>query len=293
MNINYELYKIFYTVAKNKNITSASKELLISQPAISKSIKHLEESLGGQLFTRTKRGVILTSEGEEFYNYIKNAIEYINNAENKFSDLINLETGTVKIGVSTNLTKEYLMPYLKKFHEKYPKITVEIITDKSDNLYIKLRNGLIDFIVLNLPNKDVNDIEFIKCKQVRDIFITSDISMSGKKYSINDLIKYPLILQAYGSNTRKFVDNYFNINNTKVKPIIDATSYTLVIEFVKAGFGIGTGTKEFLMNDLNKTIYEIDIYPPMPPRYVGVALSKNNVLNFSSKKLIQIIKGEL
>ena len=66
------------------------------------------------------------------------AIEYINNAENKFSDLINLETGIVKIGVSTNLTKEYLMPYLKKFHEKYPKITVEIITDKSDNLYIKL-----------------------------------------------------------------------------------------------------------------------------------------------------------
>ena len=65
MNINYELYKIFYTVAKNKNITSASKELLISQPAISKSIKNLEEQLGGQLFVRTKRGVVLTEEGKE------------------------------------------------------------------------------------------------------------------------------------------------------------------------------------------------------------------------------------
>ena len=89
MNIDFELYRIFYCVANNGNITKASEELNISQPAISKSIKNLEEQLGGQLFIRTKRGVILTNEGKEFYNYIKKAIEYITSAENKFTDLIN------------------------------------------------------------------------------------------------------------------------------------------------------------------------------------------------------------
>ena len=84
MNIDFELYRVFYTVANNGNITKASEELNISQPAISKSIKNLEEQLGGNLFVRTKRGVILTDEGKEFYSYIKQAIEYINNAENKF-----------------------------------------------------------------------------------------------------------------------------------------------------------------------------------------------------------------
>ena len=113
MNINFELYRIFYTVANHKNITKASKELNISQPAISKSIKNLEEQLGGQLFVRTKRGVILTEEGSEFYNYIKQAIEYISNAENKFTELINLETGCIKIGISTTLTKKFLLPYLE------------------------------------------------------------------------------------------------------------------------------------------------------------------------------------
>ena len=88
MNIDFELYRIFYTVANHKNITKASEELNISQPAISKSIKNLEEQLGGSLFVRTKRGVILTEEGKEFYNYIKQAIEYISNAENKFTQLI-------------------------------------------------------------------------------------------------------------------------------------------------------------------------------------------------------------
>ena len=66
MNINFELYRIFYTVANHGNITKASEELLISQPAISKAIKNLEDQLGGQLFVRTKRGVFLTEEGKEF-----------------------------------------------------------------------------------------------------------------------------------------------------------------------------------------------------------------------------------
>ena len=292
MNINYELYRIFYYVAKNKNITAASKELLISQPAISKSIKHLEEELGGKLFIRTKRGVTLTSEGIEFYNYIKNAIEYINNAENKFTELINLETGTIKIGISTTLTKEFLIDYLKIFHIKYPKIIVEIITDRTENLYARLRNGLIDFIVLNIPNNDINDIEFIKCKKVHDIFVASDVSLKNKEINLSELNKYPLVLQAKGSNTRKYIDNFFNSNNINIKPVIDATSYTLVIEFVKAGFGIGNAVKEFVTEDLNKSLYEVKTIPSMKERYIGLAISKHNTLNFCSKMLIKIIKGE-
>ena len=144
MNIDFELYRIFYVVANNKNITKASEELNISQPAISKSIKNLEDQLGGQLFVRTKRGVILTEEGKEFYNYIRQAIEYINNAENKFTDLINLETGTIRIGISTTLTKEFLLPYIEEFHDKYPKI------DKDDSLNSNLRNLLVSVALLSV-----------------------------------------------------------------------------------------------------------------------------------------------
>ena len=79
MNIDFELYRIFYVVANNKNITKASQELMISQPAVTKSIKNLEDQLGGTLFVRTKKGVILTPEGEELYKYIKQAIDFINN----------------------------------------------------------------------------------------------------------------------------------------------------------------------------------------------------------------------
>lgn len=292
MNIDFELYRIFYVVANNLNITKAASELNISQPAISKSIKSLEEQLGGQLFLRTTKGVVLTKEGENFYKYIKQAIEFISSAENNFTDAINLETGTIKIGISTTLTKEFLIPYLKTFHKKYPKIKIEIATDTSNVLFTKLRNGLIDIIILNLTDKDYgSDIEIIKTSTITNCFVTSDNSLKNKVLSIKDLNKYPLILQAKPSNAREFIDNFAKKYNTFLKPDIELSSYTLVSEFVKIGFGIGLVTKEYIKNELkNNELYEIKLEEKIPKRHIGIAISKNHLPNFSTKKLIELIK---
>lgn len=293
MNIDFELYRVFYTVANHGNITKASEELNISQPAISKSIKNLEDQLGGQLFVRTKRGVILTEEGKGFYNYIKQAIEYITNAENKFTDLINLETGCIKIGISTTLTKEFLLPYLEKFHTLYPKISIQIITDLTTDLMTKLKNGLVDIVILNISKKNyANDIEIIKCKKINDCFIASSKykDLIKMNLSLKDLNNYPLILQAKPSNTRAFLDNYAKENDVTLKPNIELTSYSLVVEFTKIGLGVGYATKEYIKERLdNKELFELNIQEKIPSRYIGIALSKNHLPNFSTKKLIEII----
>lgn len=296
MNIDFELYRIFYTVANNGNITKAAEELMISQPAISKSIKNLEDQLGGQLFIRTKRGVILTDEGKEFYKYIKQAMEYISNAENKFTDLINLETGSIKIGISTTLTKEFLLPYLEIFHKLYPKIDIQIFTNLTSELVLKLRNGLIDLIIMNINEEIINnDIEIIKCKEIHDCFVFNNNykDLINKKLSLKDLNNYPLILQSKKSNTRLFLDNLTNKYNLKLNPNIELSSYTLVVEFAKIGLGIGYVTEEYIKNELqNNTLYKLDIKEEIPSRYIGIATSKNNLPNFSTKKLIEIIKNK-
>ena len=293
MNIDFELYRIFYTVANYENITKASEELNISQPAISKSIKNLENQLGGQLFVRTKRGVILTEEGREFYNYIKQAIEYISSAENKFTELLNLETGCIRIGISTTLTKEFLLPYLEEFHKLYPKIDIQIITNMSSELFSKLRNGLIDIIILNLNDKNYgHDINIIKCKKVIDCFVVNKTynNLINREISIKELNKYPLILQSKGSNTREFLDNFAKENNTILKPNIELASYSLVVEFAKIGLGIGYATKEYVKEELKKQqLYEIKLKEKIPSRYIGIATSNRHLPNFSTKKLIEII----
>ena len=293
MNIDFELYRIFYVVANQSSITKASEELCISQPAISKSIKSLEEQLGGQLFVRTKRGVVLTEEGKEFYNYIKQAIEYINNAENKFTELINLETGCIKIGISTTLTKEFLLPYLEEFHSLYPKIDIQIITNLTSELIPKLRNGLIDIVILNLNDKNYgNDIDIIKCRKINDCFVVNNKykDLIDKEISIKDLNNYPLILQAKGSNTREFLDNFAREYGVVLKPNIELASYSLVVEFSKIGLCVGYATKEYVQKAIkNKELYELKIKEKIPSRYIGIALSNNHLPNFSTKKLIEII----
>ena len=293
MNINLEYYKIFYEVAKEQNITKASENLNISQPAISKTIKLLEEKLGGTLFVRTKKGVILTEEGKEFYSYITKAMEYINSAENKFSDLINLETGVIKIGVNSTLTKEFLISYLEIFNKSYPKIDIQITNGITSHLINELKNGLIDIVFLNLNDKDYgNDIDIIKCKKIHDIFIASKkySELNDKVISLNELKNYPLIFQAKGSNTRNFLDNFLKEKNITLKPNIELASYSLVTEFCKAGFGIGYAVKEFVQKDLNEgKIFSLKMKENIPERYIGFAISNKHLPSFSTKKLIEII----
>lgn len=296
MNIDFELYRIFYVVANNQNITKASQELMISQPAVTKSIKNLEEQLGGTLFVRTKKGVNLTPEGKELYKYIKQAIEFINNGEHQFSSLKNLDTGSIRIGVSTTLTKTFLLPYLEKFHQLYPKIDIQIFTHLTSDLVEMMRNGSIDIIILNLPFNDTkNELNIIPCKEVQDCFIVSEHYkfLTQKKIPLAELNNYPLILQAPKSNTRIFLDNFCLNHNVILKPNINIASYSLVVEFTKIGLGIGYATKDYIKKELaNQDLFELKTIPSLPKRQIGIAYSKHTIPNFSTQKLIEIIKQD-
>ena len=294
MNINYELYRIFYEVANSGNITHASQKLNISQPAISKSIKNLEEQLGGNLFVRTQKGVVLTEEGKSFYNHIKDAINNITNAENEFTNLINLNTGSIRIGVSTTITEKYLMPYLKTFHQKYPNITIHMYTDISNDLLDRLKNGLIDLAIVHVIDKDYGyDIDISKIKKIHSCFVANKEykELCQKEISLNDLVNYPIILQTEGSNSRDFIKKIEIDNNITFNNNIESSSYTLISEFAKLGLGIGICTKEYIEEDLkNKKLYEIKLKEKLPSRFIGIATLKTKIPNFSTKKFIDIIK---
>ena len=133
-------------------------------------------------------------------------MEYIHRAENKFTDLMNLEEGNIRIGISTTLVKEFLLPYLEEFHSTYPNITIEIVTDLASVLIPKLRNGLIDIIILNLNGKeDIEDIEFIKCREIHDAFVV------GKKYEdlLDEMIT--LSIKDYKNRSKKVYSFESNI----------------------------------------------------------------------------------
>ena len=289
MNIDLELYRVFYTVAKHNHMTKASEELHISQPAISQSIKKLEDQLGGTLFLRSNKGMELTEEGKMFYEYVKGALELINNAENEFTSFKDLSKGEVKIGCSTTLTKLVLMNALKDYHLDYPNININITNDLTSNLINDLKLGKLDFVIFNESNIKETNLNLEKIKELKQGFIYNPEFYDDNVNTFEDLNNVPLILQKVESNSRMLLDYIALQNNVKLIPKMEVVSQELITEFVNIGLGIG-----FSIIDLAKRNYknlkELNINKKIPNINIYLATNKSVSLTFASKTFIKYLR---
>ena len=284
MYINYEYLKIFNEVSKNGSISKAAEILHISQPAVTQSIHNLEDILGGTLFIRIPKGVILTEEGKELYNYTSEGANYFNNGINKFMSLKRLDTGTIKIGASSIITEHILMDYIKDYSDKYPKIKISITNKLTEDLIKDLRNGSLDIVISSEIND--KDIEFNKIKTLEDIFVGS----KDYKNKTLDIEKDKILIQKYPSETRKNFDNYVKEKNLNPNIYMEIVSHNLLVKFAKNGLGIALVTKEFIKSDLNKELYIIDNNYKIPKRDLGYIVKKNSIPSFATEEFIKLLK---
>ena len=288
MNIDLELYRIFYVVAKHKHMTKASEELHISQPAISQSIKKLEDQLGGTLFLRSNKGMELTEEGKMFFDYVKGALELINNAENEFTSFKDLSKGEIKIGCSTTLTKLVLLDALKDFHYDYPDINVDITNDLTSNLINDLKLGKLDFVIFNESNIKETNLNLQKIKELEQGFVYNPLFYNDDVINFEDLNNYPLILQKGESNSRKLLDYIALQNNLKLLPKMEVVSQDLITELTNIGLGIGFVILD-LANRNFKGLKELKINKKIPNINVYLATNKSISLTFASKTFIKYL----
>lgn len=292
MNINFELYRIFYVVATVGNITKASQELNISQPAVTKQIKSLEAQLGGDLFIRTKRGVVLTENGRAIYNYIKQAMNCFNNAELQFSNLKKLETGVIKIGISTALARLFLMKYLDKFHKEYPNIAIQLFTDPSKVMRKMLKDGSLDILIAKEEACEDEDLEVQRVGTLHQCFIASEYfsELKNRTIPLKDLDEYPILLQKTPSTTRESFDNFCKEHNIEITTKLEIASATLLEDFVKIGLGVGLATREFAEKDIKEgSIFEVKTNPAIPSIPFALITLKNSFHSFGTNKLIDMI----
>ena len=288
MDIDLDLYKIFYTVAKHKHMTKASEELYISQPAISQSIKKLEEQLGGTLFIRSNKGMELTAEGKMFYEHIKGAMELISNAENEFSSFKGLEKGEIKIGCSSTLTKLVLLDSIKEFHKKYPGVNITIVNDLTSDLINSLKLGKLDIVIFNESNIKESNLSLVKLKELKQGFIYNKEYFKDDIKSLSNLNNYPLILQKEESNSRKLLDYVAGKNGVKLVPSMEVVSQDLIVEFTNIGLGVGFSIIDLAKNN-HPHLEELKINNQIPNLNVYLASNKNISLTFASKMFIDYL----
>ena len=287
-----DLYKVFCQVAKSKSFSKASKELYMTQPAVSQAVMQLERELDIRLFNRTPKGVSLTDEGSLLFEYVNSAINLINAGEEKILEFKDLTVGELKIGVGDTISKYFLLPYLEIFHNKYPNLKFKIINGTTLELCALIKSGEIDIAICNLPIKD-QSLEVIPCEEVRDIFVCGEKykDLAKEKISLEEMVKYPLIFLEPNSNSRKYVEKFMLSKGIKISPEFELGSFDLLLEFAKINLGIACVVKEFSKDYLEKgLLYEVSVLEEIPSRSIGVCYLKSVPLSLASTKFVEILR---
>ena len=279
MNQNLSSYRIFYTVANSGNISKAAKELYISQPAISKSIQKLEESVGCKLFSRSSRGVVLTEEGRLLYSHVSEAFETLTLGEEKLRRSIELGVGHLKIGVSTTLCKYLLLPYLKEFIREKPHISISISCQSTNETLKLLEDNKIDIGLIGKPGS-LKNIHFDFLAEIEDSFVaTKDYlrNLRARGVAPDQILQNSTLMLLDKNNmTRQYIDEYLQVNHITVAESIDISNMDLLIDFAKIGVGVACVIKSFVSQELaDGSLVEIPLGIPIHKREVGFAYNEN------------------
>ena len=291
MENNLHLYYIFYTVSLHKNISGAAKELFISQPAISKAISKLEQSLNTQLFTRSSRGVTLTFEGELLFEQVKKAFLSIKYGEQQLKKAADLGVSTLSIGVSTTLCKYVLLPYLKQFVKDNPHIKVSISCQSSLETIGDIEKGTLDIGLVGIPANQ-EQLVYTPIAEIQDTFIATKTYLKNLKIregtDRNHLFQNATFMMLNKENiSRKFIDSYLSKNQIEIGNLIEIDTMDLLIEFAKIDLGIACVIRNFVEEELQQGILmEIPLKHSISKRKIGLVYEDSEHVTDSMRRFI-------
>ena len=292
-NINLNLYKTFYDVAKSESISEAAKKTFTSQPAISKSIKKLEETLNVKLFYRNLDGIKLTSEGEKLLFYVEEAFNNLLVGERNITENEKLQSGKLTIGVPSQIGTFFVFDSISKFHKIYPNIEITIISSSTKSLLKKLKLHEIDFIIDSSPINDVQEDVIIRpLKKVDNCFIVS------KKYedkiknikSLKDIENYPLILPVPNTSNRSNLDLLFEKSGIKPTNVMNIHTSEMILGAVKKDLGIGYIIEDLIIDD--PEVCKINIKEKLPKIEINLVYVKKYLTIVPTKFIKKFIDGK-
>jgi len=206
---NYRL-KVFRTVAKSLSFTKASRELFITQPAITKNIQLLENEVGLRLFNRSGNKIYLTEEGTVLLNYTNKLNKLEMELENELNFFRELPAGNLRLGCSTTIAQYVIPPILSIFKKKFSEVKLSLLSGNTEQVANILLKGEIDLGIVEgkIKNKDIRYIKFVSDELVPTISFKSDL-YNRNEISLKELESIPLILRERGSGTLEVLELAF------------------------------------------------------------------------------------
>ncbi|MEY8516055.1 LysR family transcriptional regulator [Lachnospiraceae bacterium 29-84] len=291
MDINFELYKVFYHVATSLSFSDASRKLFISQSAVSQSIKTLERKLGQPLFIRSTKKVQLTPAGQLLLKHIEPAIHLIQRAEDQILDTNTLGFGQLNIGASDTICRYFLVPYFQQFRERFPSVPIKVTNATSLGCVGLLEQGKVDLIITNYPNSRINHSYIQKTVAgFSDLFLANPayFPLEEQEIPLAKLAGYPLLMLERRSATSEFLSQMFLQHQLELIPEVELSSNDLLIDLAQIGLGIAF-LPDYCLSGKHNNLCPIKILEPLPKRQIVASANPGVPISEAAKAFLEML----
>jgi len=281
--IDFELYRIFVEVAKERNITKASEKLNVSQPAITKQIKNLEEQLSMKLLERKSKGVELTLEGKKLYEKIKKPIEELNIIDRQVC-----KEKVINIGTHNHIGSCIFGKALNKYYLKYPNVNLNLVCEETSEMMKKLQNEELNIVFSKKDNTEIlNGIEYTKLGYLHDVIIASKNSDFANKEVTLDNIGTQIIY-----TPRKYSQAVKRLETLSLgkKLNLKNSSYNTILELTGSGNALGLITREYVDENDYKKFNLVEVKTTLELGEIEFGIYTNSNKSTELKDLIKMIK---
>jgi DNA-binding transcriptional LysR family regulator len=245
--------RVFYHVAKFNSFSLAAEALFVTRPAVSISVKQLEDHYAVRLFERSGKKIELTNAGKILFGYAEKVFNLVKEADNRLNDLNGSFSGTLKISTGLTIGTYYLAPLINTFRKKHPDVEIQ--------MEVKNKKGVIDDILFLqddlgfLGNVPTNANLVVTPLWKEELVVIAPKSHSfGRKPSLlpSQLSDQPFILREKGSGTREYIEGRLGKHRVAVNTVMEIGSDEAIKRAVMVGLGISIVPKGVVEKEVRR-----------------------------------------
>lgn len=282
--------RAFLAVAQSLSFAQACERLHLSQPALSLAIKNLEESLGGQLLTRTTRSVRLTPEGEALLPMARRLLADWDNAEELLRQHFTLQLGKITIAAMPSFAGNLLPAVLKAFRKRYPKVNVAVHDVINEQVLDMLRNRRVELGIAFEPDA-LDGLEFTPFYNDRFVAVVpADCPLASRQeVSWAQLLQENFIALQRPSAVRLLLEQSIAAQHGKLAVAFESHQLATVGRMVAQGLGVSAVPRLCLQQMEELGARCIALHGPHVERRVGLLRLREHKLSSAAQALCDVL----
>ena len=288
--MDFDQLNIFLEVARHSSFSRAAQKCFRTQPAISSSIKSLEDELGVKLFDRSGGKVSLTAPGKAFLNFAEELLDTKRRAMNAVVEMDRVPKGEIIVGANEGTCLHVLPEVFAHFKKQYPDVNVSVARSERTKIIEQVLENIVDFGIVSAPVEDPR-LKVVTIHRDELVLITPPkhpLNRTNIAATLEEIAAYPLLLPKVG-RTRDAIETAFDQQNLKTNISMELESSEVLKRFVAADVGIGFIARSNVNGDVKaKTLAAIPLDGVAIRRDLALIYRKDKALSRAAQAFIAI-----